>query len=112
LLRGALRLGRKLLEAGVVSSGDMTTEATATKLGWLLARPGTSVERVRRLLRRDLRGELTESGEYLASHGTAVSRIIEDHSVAHVHGSASLQSVADMRASRATAAERGRPSKL
>lgn len=90
----------------------MTTEAAATKLGWLLARPGTTTERVRRLFQRDLRGELSEAGEFAGSHGTAISRIVEDHSVAHISGSASLRSVADMRGLRPGETDADRTSKL
>ena len=46
------RLGRRLLQAGVISAGDMTTEGCTCKLAWLLARPGASLEKTRRAFRK------------------------------------------------------------
>jgi L-asparaginase len=62
-LEGSVRMreyatGNALREAGVVSGFDMTPEAALTKLYCLLAR-GLGVDEVRRLVQRDLRGELT-----------------------------------------------------
>lgn len=62
-LEGSVRMreyatGNALREAGVVSGFDMTPEAALTKLYCLLAR-GLDVDEVRRLMQRDLRGELT-----------------------------------------------------
>ncbi|KAA0159233.1 hypothetical protein FNF31_04962 [Cafeteria roenbergensis] len=98
-------LGRRLLQAGVISAGDMTTEGCTCKLAWLLARPGASLEKTRRAFRKNLRGELTESDAFVTSHGATVSSIIEDHSVAHGGASGAL-SVAEMRSAA------GRPSRL
>ncbi len=50
--------GRVLLEAGVVSAADMTTEATVTKLGYLLG-SGLPNSEVGRLMGVNLRGEMT-----------------------------------------------------
>ncbi|EFA75238.1 L-asparaginase I [Heterostelium album PN500] len=52
--------GKTLLDAGAVSGHDMTVEAAASKLGWLLSL-GISKEQVRQLMEIDLRGELTIS---------------------------------------------------
>jgi len=51
-------VGRLLLELGVVSAGDMTTEACVTKMAYLLGR-NIKGERLRKLMMDDLRGELT-----------------------------------------------------
>ncbi len=50
--------GNALREAGVVSGYDMTTEAAVAKLFYLFAE-GHSAPRVRELVQKDLRGELT-----------------------------------------------------
>jgi L-asparaginase len=54
--------GRALLEAGVVSGYDMTTEAALAKLFYLFEK-GFSPERVKRLMQQSLVGELTVPGE-------------------------------------------------
>ena len=55
---GAYRNGRLLLEAGVVSGGDMTLEACVVKLAHLLGR-GLPRDRVAALVATNMRGELT-----------------------------------------------------
>nr|AGT02521.1 asparaginase [Herpetomonas muscarum] len=51
--------GRQLMEAGAVSAGDMTHEATMFKLKYLFGL-GLTSRQVRKYLVRDLRGELTQ----------------------------------------------------
>lgn len=50
--------GSSLVEAGVISAGDMTPEAALVKLGWLLG-SGASPEKIRTLFQKNLRGEIT-----------------------------------------------------
>lgn len=52
-------VGRKLLEAGVIPAGDMTTEAAVTKLMWALGQTGDP-EEVRRIFSTNLCGEISE----------------------------------------------------
>ncbi len=52
-------VGRKLLDAGVIPAGDMTTEAAVTKLMWALGQT-EDPEEVRRIFSTDLCGEITE----------------------------------------------------
>ena len=51
-------VSKPLREAGVISAGDMTTEAAVTKLMWALAQGG-EMEDVRRLMLTDICGEIT-----------------------------------------------------
>jgi hypothetical protein len=46
-----------------VSAGDMTVEATATKLAYLLGRQDLTLDEIRQLMTVDLRGELTPEDE-------------------------------------------------
>jgi L-asparaginase len=55
---GAYAAGSALAAAGVVSGFDMTAEAALAKLYYLFSR-GYGVEKVKRELQRDLRGEMT-----------------------------------------------------
>lgn len=55
---GSYAVGKELQDRGVVSAGDMTTEATCTKLAYLLARDLTA-EQVKAGMALDLRGEIT-----------------------------------------------------
>jgi L-asparaginase len=50
--------GVALSKCGVVSGGDMTLEATLTKLHYLLSKNLSQAE-IRKLLQEDLRGELS-----------------------------------------------------
>jgi len=63
-MRGKVQLGTyetssALKKAGAVSGSDMTVEAAVTKLRYLFAKR-CSNERIRRLMEKDLRGELSE----------------------------------------------------
>lgn len=59
VMLGHYATGRALIEAGAVSAGDMTLEATTAKLAYLLGRQDLSVDEIRHLMTVDLRGELT-----------------------------------------------------
>lgn len=52
--------GRRLLEVGLISGYDMTSEAALTKLFWLLSL-GLSREEVQRQMQENLRGELSRA---------------------------------------------------
>ncbi|MBR4435697.1 MAG: asparaginase [Clostridia bacterium] len=52
-------VSRPLRELGIISAGDMTTEAAITKLMWVLGRTN-DMEEVRSLMQKNLVGELTE----------------------------------------------------
>ncbi len=61
---GSVEMGRyetslNLLEAGVISGYDITTEALLTKLMYLLGEYGSDTDKVREALQMDLCGEMT-----------------------------------------------------
>jgi L-asparaginase len=61
VLLGHYAVGRALIDAGVISAGDMTIEATVCKLAYLLARDDLNLKQVASLMGVPLRGELTSS---------------------------------------------------
>ena len=80
VILGHYATGRKLIDAGVISAGDMTLEATTTKLAYLLGHEDLSITEVRDLMSVDLRGEMTPEGElpppFLAStYQKAIARV-------------------------------------
>mmetsp|Transcript_4821 Transcript_4821/g.11772 ORF Transcript_4821/g.11772 Transcript_4821/m.11772 type:complete len:432 (+) Transcript_4821:95-1390(+) len=71
-LRGAVTLdtyevGRRLLEIGVISAGDMTCEAVVTKISYLCGR-GLKGEDLRNAMTTDLRGEVTTASAVQDNH--------------------------------------------
>ncbi|ASJ15727.1 L-asparaginase 1 [Thermococcus chitonophagus] len=52
------KVGRMALRAGIIPAGDMTKEATVTKLMWILGHT-RKVEEIRELMRKNMVGELT-----------------------------------------------------
>ncbi|BAD85845.1 L-asparaginase [Thermococcus kodakarensis KOD1] len=53
-------VGRRALEAGVIPAGDMTKEATLTKLMWALGHT-RDLEEIRKIMERNIAGEITGS---------------------------------------------------
>ena len=51
--------GKNLLEAGAVSGLDMTFESTSMKLSYLFGKKKYSVDEIRGLMSKSLRGEIT-----------------------------------------------------
>lgn len=60
-------VAKALDECGVVSAGDMTTEAAVTKLAYILSK-GVSPEQARKAMSEDLRGEITTEVTTLRVH--------------------------------------------
>ena len=56
---GAYANGDTLRQVGVVCGGDMTTEAAVTKLYYLFSK-GESTEKIREMMGKDIRGEITK----------------------------------------------------
>jgi glutamyl-tRNA(Gln) amidotransferase subunit D len=54
--------GRDLLSAGVIPGGDMLPETAYVKLMWVLAQAKSDSE-VREMMKKDMRGELSERRE-------------------------------------------------
>jgi L-asparaginase len=51
--------GHLLQDTGLISGGDMTPEATLAKLHYLLSKPELSIQDRKRLMKQNLRGELS-----------------------------------------------------
>jgi len=89
-LRGGVSLetysmGREFQKAGVVSGGDMTTEACTTKLAYLF---GTVSDPniISQLVGRSIRGEITTASAASAAHSSmSVSTIVDDDAVTTPH---------------------------
>lgn len=56
---GAYEASKSLRDIGAINGGDMTTEAAMTKLIYLFSK-GYSVEEIRKLMTKNLRGEINE----------------------------------------------------
>lgn len=56
---GAYTMGREFQQAGVISGGDMTTEACTTKLAYLFALYGDNEDIVAKKIKENLRGEIS-----------------------------------------------------
>ena len=69
--------GVALKDSGVIFGGDMTPEAALTKLSYVLAREGLSLDQRRQMMRENIRGELTVEnvahGEISLRHSVSVS---------------------------------------
>ncbi len=59
--------GQSLAEVGVISGNDLTTEAALIKLAYLLSYDELSVSEIKMIMQKDIRGELTEEEQPLAS---------------------------------------------
>ncbi|KAI8990970.1 asparaginase-domain-containing protein [Mycotypha africana] len=64
LVTDAYATGRQLAAIGVVPGADMTPECALTKLAYLLGKTPDNPEHVRRMMTRNLRGELTVRSHY------------------------------------------------
>ncbi|XP_071079598.1 L-asparaginase-like isoform X2 [Haliotis cracherodii] len=53
--------GKALRETGVIPGGDMTPEAALAKLGYILGKDSWSLDKKRKMMSRNLRGEMTTS---------------------------------------------------
>uniref|UniRef100_A0A670ZBT5 asparaginase n=1 Tax=Pseudonaja textilis TaxID=8673 RepID=A0A670ZBT5_PSETE len=51
--------GKTLMDAGVIPGGDMTPEAALAKLSYVLSKPGLTFDKKKKMLSKNLRGEMT-----------------------------------------------------
>ncbi|XP_070607606.1 60 kDa lysophospholipase isoform X2 [Erythrolamprus reginae] len=62
-LRGSVSLvyatGKSLMDLGVIPGGDMTPEAALAKLSYVLSKPGLTFDEKKKMLSKNLRGEMT-----------------------------------------------------
>jgi len=68
VMMGHYATGRALERAGVVSSNDMTLEATACKIAYLMGRGDLSLDEIADLMTISMRGEGELSLVWFASH--------------------------------------------
>ena len=59
----AYESGSILGKIGVISGADLTVEAALTKLAYVLSQPDISTEHIPRLMKKSLRGEMTEPAD-------------------------------------------------
>ena len=60
---GTYEASRRLKDAGAVSGHDMTTEAAVAKLYYLFSKYPDDIEKVKRLMETNIRGELSEKDD-------------------------------------------------
>lgn len=64
LVTDAYATGKQLADVGVVPGADMTPECALTKLAYLLGKSPDNPDHVRKMMTRNLRGELTVKAPY------------------------------------------------
>ncbi|KAK9409399.1 Aspg: 60 kDa lysophospholipase [Crotalus adamanteus] len=59
LANGCETVIETLMDAGVIPGGDMTPEAALAKLSYVLSKPGLTFDQKKKMLNKNLRGEIT-----------------------------------------------------